>query len=111
VALVPDRQNTGYHRPGILADLLKIQTIDLADQSDQFHVQVNGIVITAPQFQIGKCIALGELEGQKVSDCIVDFDKEGDMNLGRNYRNLQGIWNKRPLEVLHPGIPESWRFP
>ncbi len=65
VNLVPDRQNTGYHRPGILADLLKIQSIDLAYQSDQFHVQVNGVVITAPQLQIGKCIALGELEGQK----------------------------------------------
>jgi hypothetical protein len=36
---------------GVLTDFFEIQPVDLADQSDKLHVQVDGIIVTAPSFR------------------------------------------------------------
>ena len=43
-------QDAGDHRAGILQNLVKVQAIDIADQFDQVHVQINSVVIAAANF-------------------------------------------------------------
>jgi len=65
MAFVPDRQDRGDHRPRVLTDLLEVQPVDLTDQLDQVHVQVDGIVGATPQFEIREGVALRQFERQQ----------------------------------------------
>jgi len=54
MALVPDGQDAGDDRPRILQHLVEVQTVDVADQLDQVHVQINGVIIAATNFEVGE---------------------------------------------------------
>jgi hypothetical protein len=64
VGFVPNRQDRGHHRAGVLTDFCEIQAVEVADQLDEVHVQVNRIRLAAAQLEISESVTLGQFEGQ-----------------------------------------------
>jgi hypothetical protein len=89
MALVPNGEDAGHHRSGVLQHFVKVQAIDVADRFDEVHIQIDGVVITATHLQVGECMALGELQGQdgvanhQLKVCVAEVAKTKLVKLGQ----------------------------
>lgn len=111
MALVPDSQDRGHHGARVVTDFPEIQSVEMADPLDEVHVEVNGVILAAPDLEIGKGVVFRQLERQ---ERVGWHDDDGGRSLAQEglivatlERTRCAKWIKTTEEPVRTG--SGWR--